>query len=308
MMRTITLALLVLLLGLTIVSAQDNDLEVIEVELGDNQTARLIPLYQNFDLFEQLVSNEISLRDFPRDRRFIATCAQQWFGAMSFFDLPDFEAGLRQRVLNQYRRQAERIDDSILTTISDALIASAELLPSADIDICIMPVNFGEGFISGTASSGKMLLLIGDYPDDSSAEPLSLIVAHEYHHHARDADPQTATSGTILLERVVTEGMAVMFSYLVYPEWFDEIERFEYDEQELAIWEIFEPNLRSLETETFNTFMFGERQDLPASAGYYLGFQILDAYLDNNPDVSIEEWTRLSGDQIYEASNYEPSE
>jgi uncharacterized protein YjaZ len=44
---------------------------------------------------------------------------------------------------------------------------------------------------------------------------------------------------------------------------------------------------------------------IPQWANYKIGFQIMQDFLKNNPEMSIEGWTQLDGDEVLAKSKYE---
>lgn len=282
----------------TVSQGLDSDMEILELEISDGQVAKIVPLYQDFDLFYELATGALTLTDFPREERFIIACSHMWLSTIPDLGVDALDV-ISETRLNQYREIANDIDDNIIEVITQSLMDSATLLPSDDLVVCIVP-SPDDSSLLGIARERGMLLFMNDGINEAD---LLRTVSHEYHHHARDTNPFTRTSGGILVERLITEGMAEMFQQMVYPNAFAWLG---YSHHEQEIWEIFEPNLRADDEATINELMFGTRDDLPSAAGYYLGFRILEAYIENNPDVDIEEWTLLSGDQILNASGYEP--
>lgn len=289
-----------LIFSVTVAQALDSDMEILELEISEGQVAKIVPLYQDFDLFYKLATGTLTLTDFPREERFIIACSHMWLSTISELGVDALDE-ISETRLNMYRDIANEIDDSIIDVIAQSLTDSATVLPSDDLVVCIVP-SPDDASLLGIARERGMLLFINNWMNDNDDELLST-VAHEYHHHARDTNPFTRTSGGILVERLITEGMAEMFQQMVYLNAFAWIG---YSRYEQEIWNVFEPNLRNPDDVVINDLMFGSSEDLPSSAGYYLGFRILESYIENNPDVGVEEWTLLSGDQILNASGYDP--
>src|SRR5690606_26596469 len=125
---------------------------------------------------------------------------------------------------------------------------------SDDLVVCIVP-SPDDASLLGIARQGGMLLFLNEGVNEAD---LLRTVSHEYHHHARDTNPFTRTSGGILVERLITEGMAEMFQQMVYPNAFSWLG---YSRREQEIWEIFEPNLRTSDDAVINELMFGTRDD-----------------------------------------------
>ncbi|MEM7034706.1 MAG: DUF2268 domain-containing putative Zn-dependent protease [Chloroflexota bacterium] len=53
-------------------------------------------------------------------------------------------------------------------------------------------------------------------------------------------------------------------------------------------------------------YMFGDaRRKIPVWTGYDIGFNILNTFVSQHPTVSIEAWTAMSAQEIFESSGYE---
>lgn len=74
-------------------------------------------------------------------------------------------------------------------------------------------------------------------------------------------------------------------------------------------WKIFNENLDSDDYEIWEDFFYGNRRKgiLPWT-NYKIGYQIMENFLIENPDISIEEWTRMPAKDIYTKSNLMVSE
>lgn len=61
--------------------------------------------------------------------------------------------------------------------------------------------------------------------------------------------------------------------------------------------------LNSDDSELFQKLMFGGG-DFPRWSGYIIGYHIVQDFLKNNTDYSIEEWTKLSATELLNKSGY----
>ncbi len=129
---------------------------------------------------------------------------------------------------------------------------------------------------------------------------LKYTIAHEYHHLVA----LESEVGHTLIERVILEGKADAFSKKMYPStdvpWVKPLTGYYKDES----WKIFNENLESLDSEIWTEFFYGNRSKgiLPWT-NYKIGYQIMESFLKENPDASIDEWTRMSAKDIYTKSN-----
>ena len=172
------------------------------------------------------------------------------------------------------------------------------MLPSRPEDYAAMKqVNF----VSGFAWSKNSIVIIID-PSFTEID-VKHTVAHEYHHVV-----YMETKGSsyfTLLEQSVLEGKADTFAKLIYPEievpW---IKPFEGEDHE-KVWNIFKENLNSTDTEITQDFHNGNaRKGIPTWSKYKIGYQIMKSFLDENPDVTLEDWTRMTAKDIYSKSAY----
>ena len=46
------------------------------------------------------------------------------------------------------------------------------------------------------------------------------------------------------------------------------------------------------------------RKDIPRFSNYKIGYQITESFIENNPDSSIIEWTKLDANKIIRGSKY----
>ncbi|MBR7554513.1 DUF2268 domain-containing putative Zn-dependent protease [Allobacillus sp. GCM10007491] len=60
--------------------------------------------------------------------------------------------------------------------------------------------------------------------------------------------------------------------------------------------------------DTFNETDLAElrngNRDIPSWSDYRIGFHIMQEFLKNNPNVSIEEWTFMDSDEIIKKSRF----
>ena len=53
--------------------------------------------------------------------------------------------------------------------------------------------------------------------------------------------------------------------------------------------------------------MFGDGDSVPFQAGYTIGFEIVQGYLEAHPDAEPAEWSRIDAREILEGSGYDPT-
>ena len=198
------------------------------------------------------------------------------------------------------------IDDQDLINdlIKVALLDSATLLPGGNKTIHILPAipelssSMKEmNYVYGVAWNKDSMLILID--PSFTEEDLKLTIAHEYHHLIAMENGM----GFTLLERSILEGKADLFAKIQYPNgevpWNAPLP---YSEN---AWKIFEGNLDSTDSELWFKFTNGNSyQGIAKWSNYRIGYQIMMNFIEENPDVSIKDWTEMSAKDILLKSNY----
>lgn len=202
------------------------------------------------------------------------------------------------------------IDKQVLLneSIKEALLESSQLLPGENKTIHVLPAipEFKDSMAEANNVGGfvwkkdSMLILI----DPSFLEKdLKYIVAHEYHHtvlyELNEVIPYT------LLERSITEGKADAFAKMIFPNtdapWTEPIST--RDDEE--VWDIFKNNIDSTDSSLIQDFTYGNSYyGIPQWSTYNIGTQVMDNFLDENPNFSVEEWTGMPAKDIFLMSKY----
>ncbi|MYL71603.1 hypothetical protein GLW00_12115 [Halobacillus litoralis] len=186
-------------------------------------------------------------------------------------------------------------------TVLQALKESADLLPGEDTTVCLLPrgnVDYG----GVNVGAGKVSVF---YFPHFNKERLKQTVAHEYHHSVW-TEKFARNYEWDLLGSIIFEGKAEYFSSLLYGEPVVKTYHME-DEQEKKLWNQVKSSLDTTENELVNTVLYGDGTEFPYSFGYIIGYHIVRNYADNHPETTIEEWTKLSPEILYEESGYEES-
>ena len=142
-------------------------------------------------------------------------------------------------------------------------------------------------------------------------------VAHEYHHMVWGSrnfvSEEQKRKKWDLIHWLVSEGEANVFADMVYPDiealslsssyyqyYWTELG---YDEKQ--IWNKIKPYLNNTDYDYYSKVMFGDYLEFPRNAGYKIGYNIMQEFIKNNPEISIEEWTDMDAREILEKSGYE---
>lgn len=218
------------------------------------------------------------------------------------FNTPSDLLELRKTIVALIDKQVE-----LNTSIKEALATSVDSLQGGDKKIHIMPTipemsySINDiGLTSGYAwNKNNIVLLVG--PSFQKGD-LQYTVAHEYHHVVY---METAgSSWYTLLEQSVVEGKADTFASMLYPKvdapW---IEPFTNIENKKVLG-IFSANLDSTNTDLTIDFLNGNQwKGIPMWSRYKIGYQIMDAFRTNYPNMAVEEWTKIPAKEILEKSN-----
>lgn len=201
--------------------------------------------------------------------------------------------------------------ENVIGIVEDALNESNEFLSGIDTTVYVFPYEpendlfkYNSGGVAGfTLGKGKILLSANPtYP--SWKIYLSYIVAHEYHHSVWTDQEYEAKSET-LLEYLIFEGRADSFANIVCPDAKLAEKRYLSEDQEKELWNKIKSNLDSTDGDYKRKVMFGDNEEFPSWGGYKIGYNIMQGFIKNNPDVSIEDWTSMDAKEILEKSGYE---
>jgi len=187
-----------------------------------------------------------------------------------------------------------------------------KLLPGPATTVCIFaadpdlaPVMRGMDGVAGlTVGAGKIWLQI--LPEGDWQQWLAYNLAHEHHHSVWTRSHFDRSKRQTLLGYLVFEGKADAFATMVYPKrrapWTNALT----PAQESAQWKAMRPHLDDTSNAVMAKFMFGDEKEIPRSAGYTIGFRIVQSFLKRHPEVSVEQWTALDAHELLEQSSYDP--
>ncbi len=203
--------------------------------------------------------------------------------------------------VDQLEKQIHKMKSANLEKyIEEALLKSAELLPGPDTTVCILPALSTVHASGINVGAGKITIFYDDRHTGSGAE-LGGLVAHEYHHSVW-TDRHYEGQPFYLLNYLVFEGRAEAFKHMLYPNSWRPL--YSSDDEENYWSQIQDSLSRDAYNPQFNqTVMFGGN-GFPANFGYALGFEIVQDFLKNNPDVTVGEWTALSPEELFEKSRF----
>lgn len=193
-------------------------------------------------------------------------------------------------------RESDEPDATVTATIKDALMKSAAQLEGPAVtNVCVLPTDLIETSAGYTVGSGKILLLYNPYLYKDKQE-LAGVVAHEYHHSAWTSKHFQPHKPFTLLDYLAFEGKAVAFSQLLYPNE-DIIDTYPDDEQVESRRAMLQ-HLDSTQLALQQKIMFGGQDGIPQVFGYSEGYRLVQTFLRDHPDLTVEQWTASSPEEL----------
>lgn len=198
------------------------------------------------------------------------------------------------------------IDKQVLLneSIKEALVDSANLLPGGNKTVHILPARpeffLHDRYVLGVVWNENSILIVIN--PSFLEEELKYTIAHEYHHTFYNETVKNRPYD--LLENIIVEGKATMFQKMIYPDM--EVPGIStFSTQDDKVWNIFMDNLESTDLELRDDFRLGnQRKGIPPWSTYNIGYQVMESLLEENPNLSIEEWTQISSKDILEKSKF----
>lgn len=211
--------------------------------------------------------------------------------------------------LGESIKELEKNKDMTNRIIKEALLKSAKELPGEDKKYIIMPANPEDTFtveqmggVSGFVLSEDVIVL--QLSPSMQEDMLKYTVAHEYHHLM--AEESNRGMIRTILGGVVLEGKADAFAHTIYPKiqapWQKPMTP---EEKERVIAEITELRY-SDDMKYYEKLRKGNSsKGIPQWANYKIGYEIVQSYRKNHPEVSIGRWTSMHEAEIIAGSDFE---
>jgi len=207
--------------------------------------------------------------------------------------------------LEGYLSELENQHTQITGYLKGALERANEHLPGGNYRVFLLPFNpdISSSYMNGvqgfTLETGDIVLQID--PNIYSKTSLSWLVTHEYHHAVYMNISDYKTRDYHLLDHVIMEGKADIFTKILYPDYsVPWIEPLKPNKSELVLQFITE-NRGSYDFGNVYKLRLGSFEDgLPTWSNYKISYQIMEKFLTNNPDLSIIEWTMMTADEIFD--------
>lgn len=228
-------------------------------------------------------------------------------GGLWLKDRYSFAAPINIERLNESIQMLDEDYEHFSYLIKEALKKSSNLLPSGNTTIYLFPFNPDQyHFISQMSgvmafASSNQIIILQIAPQKYNEETLKYAMAHEYHHVAYFEKNENQNKD--LVDYILTEGKADSFAKLIIPDFEAPWTKGLSPDEEQAIWNWAKERRYSFNEKDLAE-MRGGNGDIPQWSNYKIGYQIMQEFLKNNPDVSIEQWTSMDSDEILEKSNF----
>lgn len=138
-------------------------------------------------------------------------------------------------------------------------------------------------------------------PKNYKEEMLQYIVAHQYHHNVLSMNDQMDSID--LMDYVIFKGKADAFAKIISPNieipWTRELN----SEDEEKIWSWVKERIDTFDSKDIIDLRFGN-DHLYYWSDTRLGNQIMQNFIENNPNISPVEWTYMSTDEILNKTDF----
>lgn len=294
--------------------------EVEEKESALNQkTYRFLHNKQEFEIisfYEEVLTYTGSMSENPKQdikKVFTENVLEPFIEKSSLSDVAlgnPFSTTTEIEQLEKNTKELLENQEQINQWIEEALVESADLLSSgAETKIYIFPVNPDNWFVKNqmggvnavTYFGNKIVLMIDPAVSEKA---LKRCIAHEYHHTV-NLFYNNEKSIYSVLDLTITEGKAESFANLLYPEedppWTEPLP----EDVEAKVLEELRVNADSTDWKIYNDFFMGNyAKGIPGWSNYKIGYQITESFIENNPNRSVEEWTKMEAKEIVKNSKY----
>lgn len=266
------------------------------------QKYKIINAFKLYDNYQDKVESNPnqSKREIYQDE-VIEPIYSDCFDKGEYLHMAHYALNVAPDQLTENQLLSEKIDrEETEKLIKEALFKSSDLIPSEkETTVCVFPATNVNAYMV-TVGAGKITVL---YNKDYTEEDIRIGISHEYHHSIWAEKYVKKDMKFTILDNLVFEGKAVMFSKLVYPEYPNDYDTLMYSEYNRENWSKVVGDLNSINLERSQEINFGG-DDLPYSYGYSEGYKMVKSYLKLHPNVTPEEWTALNANEIFEKGNY----
>ena len=199
----------------------------------------------------------------------------------------------------------QRIEDGrVRELVASGLKQAAAALPGAErTTVCIQAVALNRAIeqmrgVSGVSLGGRIKIFV--HPTIAGFARVEYTAAHEYHHEVARLRLPAGWSRDPL-EAIVAEGKADAFAVRLFPRLAPPHTDPLSGDEKRRVWAMFQQQLATPTNSFRDDFMFGGAEGMPQWAGYRLGFEIVNSYLQAHPGLSVQDWTLLPAREFVEA-------
>lgn len=274
------------------------------ITIGD-QEFEVVPAFDStLDYIEFMEENPLESKTEAYASKVVNPFRQEEFGDTRGGDVRP------PKNIDALRKSVQKLDSSyeeIVHSIEESLEKSVERVQlDRPTKIYVFPFNPDQlslidemdGVLAHTTDA---LVWFEIDPEHYTEEALSYTMAHEYHHLAYfEMHPERPVD---LVEEALVEGKADAFAEGIYPEaefpWTKELTKEE--ETEVINW----VNERRYTYEVEDLIEFsGGNDSIPKWADYRMGLMIIEDFIRNNPEITVEEWTKMGPEEILKGSRF----
>jgi uncharacterized protein YjaZ len=188
--------------------------------------------------------------------------------------------------------------------VESGLRQAAAALPGAErTTVCIQAVAQNRAIeqmrgVSGVSLGGRIKIFV--HPTIAGFARVEYTAAHEYHHEVARLRLPSGWSRDPL-EAIVAEGKADAFAVRLFPRLSPPHTDPLTSDEKQRVWRAFQQQLET-PTESFrDDIMFGRAEGMPQWAGYRLGFEMVNSYLQAHPGLSVKSWTAVPAREFLDA-------
>ena len=253
---------------------------------------RIVPAYEGVREFALAVRQNPDQREELHRRLIVDAHPDACAGSMgSFVHLPSDT--FPSEALDIVRR----IEEGRVRELAESgLRRAAEALPGAERTVvCIQAVALNRSMeymrgVGGVSVGGRIKIFV--HPTLAGFARVQYTVAHEYHHEVARLRLAPGWTGDPL-EAIVAEGKADAFAVRLFPALRPPHTDPLTPDERVRAWTAFQQQLDAPSATFRDDFMFGRAQGMPRWAGYRLGFEMVNGYLEQHRDLDAPVWTML---------------
>lgn len=184
-------------------------------------------------------------------------------------------------------------------------------LPGPDTKILFIPANpayrkiyreLGVGLHAFTPGTGRIIVSF-DPTIGNWQQMLPYALAHEYHHSVW-MSRNFQTADLTPLEYLILEGRADSFADEIYPDTDHPFLKKLDKETEKRVWNLIKPELNNRSTGINDQLFYGTK-DIPLGSVYSIGYNIINSFKQNNPEIDDAELIDMSPKEILNLSKYD---